>query len=75
MILKINENFKKITGLEIYKEYKSIDLRIKGRIYLQKKMFNLKDNPITIFDIGNSKITCLIFKDYRKQNKNPWFRS
>jgi cell division septal protein FtsQ len=28
---------KKITGLEIYKEYKSIDLRIKGRIYLGKK--------------------------------------
>ncbi|MAZ07702.1 MAG: cell division protein FtsA [Rickettsiales bacterium] len=26
-------------------------------------MFNLKkDNPITIFDIGNSKITCLIFR-------------
>ena len=66
---------KKITGLEIYKEYKSIDLRIKGRIYLGKKMFNLKkDNPITIFDIGNSKITCLILR-LKKQNKNPWFGS
>ena len=31
-------------------------------------MFNLKkDNPITIFDIGNSKITCLIFRI--KENK------
>ncbi len=28
---------KKITSLEIYKEYKSIDLRIKGKIYLSKK--------------------------------------
>ncbi|MAZ07703.1 MAG: hypothetical protein CMM99_04515 [Rickettsiales bacterium] len=28
---------KKIKGLEVYNEYKSIDLRIKGRIYLSKK--------------------------------------